>query len=245
MLESCTVVVVMPAWNEEGGIATFIEEIKNSFPSDADVKFVVVDDASTDQTASRAARDTEINVTVASNASNLGHGPSTLEALRLGLGTEADYIVSTDGDGQFFGPELAGLVETAAESGADVVEGIRIRPREPFYRKLTSLITRALVAIRARSWPTDANTPTRAYRRDPLEQILAEVPPETAIPNLYISVISRRLGLNIGEVPVVVRDRLGGGPAGTSWGGSGRGVPSRRFVSFCGKAIRDWMRPRK
>lgn len=244
MVDLGRVAVVMPAWNEESGIATFIEEINSSFPSNTAVSFIVVDDASSDQTATTAVKNSLIEVTVLSNERNLGHGPSTSRALQAGLGTGADFIISTDGDGQFFGPQLAALVEVAANSGVDVVEGVRVRPNEPLFRTLTSFITRSLVALRVHSWPTDANTPARAYRRDSLKRILAAIPEETSVPNLHISVVSRRLGFEIREVPVVVRDRLGGDAESNSWGGRSQRLPSSRFLRFCGRAMTEWVSPR-
>lgn len=235
------VAVVMPAWNEEGGIASFLKEINSSFPSKTTVIFIVVDDASSDQTASAAVTNSLIEVRVLSNERNLGHGPSMSRALQAGLETGADLIISTDGDGQFFGPELAHLVEVAANSGVDVVEGVRVRPNEPLFRTLTSFITRTLVALRAHSWPTDANTPTRAYRRDSLERVLAAIPEGTSVPNLHISVVSRKLGFEISEVPVVVREPLGGGAEDSSWGGRSRRLPSSHFLRFCGRAITEWL----
>lgn len=243
MVDLGRVAVVMPAWNEESGIAAFIEEINGSFPPETVVMFIVVDDASSDQTASAVVKNPLIKTTVLSNERNLGHGPSMSRALQAGLESGADFVISTDGDGQFFGPELADLVEVAANSGVDVVEGVRIRTREPLFRRLTSLITRTLVALRTHSWPNDANTPTRAYRRDSLEQILTAIPGNTSIPNLHISVVSRKLGFEISEVPVVVRERLGGDPQGTSWGGWNRRLPSGRFLRFCGQAILEWISP--
>ena len=101
----------MPAYNEESGIAEFISEL-NVHLKEWQPIFFVVDDCSKDQTANVAQSLVKqgVEIRVVSNEVNLGHGPSTVKALRLGLSIRPDFIVAIDGDGQFIGADVAKVI---------------------------------------------------------------------------------------------------------------------------------------
>lgn len=238
-----SVAVVMPAWNEAEGIAAFLDEITGALQG-FDLSFVVVDDRSTDATGetARAAATTAVPVTVIENEVNLGHGPSTVRALRAGAASGTDIVIAVDGDGQFSGRDMRLVIDTLIESGAEVVEGLRQERGNPLYRRVASLGTRALVAAKARAWPTDANTPLRAYRGPVLASLLTAVPEDSLTPNLVISAVTRRWDLRVAEVPVAVRDRLGASPVGTTWGARAATLPTKRFLRFCWNGVIGWGR---
>ena len=237
-----TVAVVMPAWNEAEGIAGFLRELNDDL-SRFDPTFIVVDDCSADDTADvvRAVAASGVQVEVHTNDRNLGHGPSTLRALRLGLDMNPDAIVALDGDGQFVGSDVASVVEKLLTSQADVVEGVRRERNDPLYRRGVSAATRGLVWARTRQHPADANTPLRAYGPIVLSQLLAVLPPLASTPNLLISAICRRSGLRIMEIPVRSIPRRGSDQQGSTWKNRSKSLPSRRFVDFCTNATREWV----
>lgn len=233
----------MPAWNEEEGIASFLEEIDQALGSYRRI-FIVVNDSSTDNTAIKAA-ETPIakgQVHVHTNAHNMGHGPSTVRALKYGLDSGSDLIVAIDGDGQFLGSDISKLIDISLNSNADIVEGVRNNRNDPFYRKTTSFATRFLVWTRIREWPSDANTPLRVYQHTALQRIVGQVPENAVTPNLIISALSRKWDLNVQEVTVESIPRRGQSEIGTTWGNRRKALPSKRFISFCYKATTEWMR---
>jgi glycosyltransferase involved in cell wall biosynthesis len=233
----------MPAWNEAEGIGEFLMELQVALADVAPV-FVVVDDASSDDTAQAAAAvaETGIPVTVLTNALNMGHGPSTMRALRAGLDSGCDVVVAIDGDGQFTGADVRRVVDTLLEGPAQVVEGVRTQRGEAAYRRVTSTATRGLVWTRSRALPADANTPLRAYRPAALERLIERVPSTAMTPNLIISALCRRWALPLVEVPVASRPRRGASAQGTTWGARRASLPSRRFVTFCLRATGEWVR---
>lgn len=235
-------VIVMPAWNEAGGIADFLNELSTQIPL-PDLEFIVVDDCSSDGTAEvvRAVATEGLNVRVVRNTVNSGHGPSTLTALRHGLDSGADTIVAVDGDGQFRGVDVAAVIGALSSSQADIVEGVRFGREEPIYRRGVSAVTRALVWSRCRVWPADANTPLRAYRPSALSWLLPRVPESAATPNLIISALTRRSKFTVVELQVDSLPRRGGDPSGSTWGRSLHHLPSKRFITFCVKATRQWV----
>lgn len=236
------VAVVMPAWNEAEGIAGFLTELAVELAR-WDVTFVVVDDCSSDGTAAAAksVQSSGIRVDVQTNERNLGHGPSTIRALRLGLALSPDAIVALDGDGQFVGSDVAVVVEKLLTSQADVVEGVRRERNDPIYRRTVSAATRGLVWARSHRLPADANTPLRAYGPQVLERLLAVIPAEAATPNLLISAVCRRSGLRVMELPVRSIPRRGTDQQGSTWKNRRKSLPSRRFIDFCVGATREWM----
>lgn len=236
-----TIAVVMPAWNEEEGIAEFLTELNESLAR-WEPTFIVIDDKSTDGTASviQELQASGLPVSVSTNDVNQGHGPSTIRALRAGLKTQATAIVALDGDGQFIGHDVDSVVSTLFSTGADVVEGVRRSRNDPLYRQAVSAVTRSLVWSRTRRWPADANTPLRAYKRKILEDLLDRIPDSASTPNLLISALCRQTAVNIIEVPVKSIPRRGSDQQGSTWKAKSKSLPSRRFVKFCEQAIREW-----
>lgn len=235
------VVITMPAYNESDGISEFLTEIASALEL-SDFRIVVIDDCSKDNTI-------DVLVNLGSNrlagklvfkASpvNRGHGPTTMFALREALGMQTNLVVAVDGDGQFLGADIKKLIEIQQSSDSDVCEGVRRGRKEPWFRRITTMAVRLLVAVKARSRPPrDANTPLRVYRSEVLVELLRDIPDDCLVPNLMISVKCRRSRLKITEVPVKSLPRRGGDLRGGTMFGTQRLLPTRRFVRFVSKAI--------
>lgn len=230
----------MPAYNEADGIAEFIREIANRF-SDCDHRVIVVDDSSSDGTSQIVSElGTKGRVTAVRSEVNCGHGPTTMKAMRLGLEQATDFIVTVDGDGQFFGADIRRVFDIAVASGCDIVEGVRTGRGDPIFRRITSAATRGLVRVRSGSWPRDANTPLRVYRAGALGRMLSVLSETSMTPNLEVSALTRRWGLDFLEIPVKARDRRGSTAAGTTWGQRKKSLPTKRFLRFCVDSILQW-----
>jgi dolichol-phosphate mannosyltransferase len=237
------VVVAMPVYNEARGIGEFVEEIATAMTA-IETVFVVADDCSTDDTLQVLAGLSESHRVVAlPGTRNMGHGPTTLRALRNALTHQPDVIVAVDGDGQFRGPDIRRLVEVLGTENLDIVEGVRVQRNDPLFRRTTSWATRTLVQLRTGERPDDANTPLRVYRPAVLEVLLDSVPADAITPNLIVSALTRVSKLRVGEERVTSIPRRGGDPAGTSWRARRRSVPSKRFIRFCLEAGRQWVGP--
>ena len=238
-----TISVVMPAWNEAEGIADFIQEISRAL-AEWPHRFIVVDDCSSDGTAEvvRKLGDQGIDSSVVINSRNQGHGPSTITALRLGLDAGTRSVIAVDGDGQFRGSDIGRVFQALLEQDADVVEGIRRDRNDPMFRQVVSALTRIMVWTRVRRWPADANTPLRAYTAPALARLIASVPEDAVTPNLLISAMCRAGGLTVIELPVASISRRGANDVGNTWGTRRKAIPSKRFLTFCGKAAIEWVR---
>ena len=236
-------VICMPVYNEAEGIFEFLTEIKEEL-SFMDFSFVIVDDNSQDKSAEQIASFKRLNcksvdVHYLFNEKNLGHGPSVIRGLTSASGLNSRYVISLDGDGQFLGKEIAHSVKVFIDGGFDVLEAQRTNRREPIFRKLVTLATRMIVFIKTFRLPKDANTPFRIYKSEVLPIILQSLPKESLIPNLRISILCRKKNLKIQNFKVTSLPRRGISKIGTMWKSGKLHIPSRRFLTFCSRALRE------
>jgi glycosyltransferase involved in cell wall biosynthesis len=241
------IIFVIPAYNESNLIKDFITELNNSF-RDVTPKFIVINDASTDNTAEAIQEiKKEISVHLITNTHNLGHGQSLLKGLNLAVTQEPEVIISVDGDGHFRSIDIRHAFDAFINSfeKIDILEGVRQYRVEPSYRKYVSMITKLLVWIRCKKFPSDANTPLRIFKTESISKILLAVPKNTVIPNLHISSLSRIFNMKITEFPISWVNRKGVLKSGTSWGPERTFFPPKRFVVFCLDAFTEWVKPKR
>jgi glycosyltransferase involved in cell wall biosynthesis len=120
MLDGKSVAVVVPALNEEGlvgptvaGIPPFVDRI------------IVVDDASTDPTAVRAA-EADPRVEVISHDQNQGVGAAIISGYKRAIEVEADVTAVMAADGQMDPDDLETLVRAIATGECDYAKANRL-----------------------------------------------------------------------------------------------------------------------
>jgi dolichol-phosphate mannosyltransferase len=246
MSENPTVVVAMPAFNEGLSIEGFLSDIFEAF-SDVDTHVVVVDDCSSDRTAEvvLALAANGAPITLCQNLENLGHGPSTVRALRRAALLGPEFVIAADGDGNIQGRTLRALLAAAQNEATEIViEGTRAGRNDPWFRKLVTTATRVLVLIHSGSPPRDANTPFRVYPSRVLSRLLRDIPENHLTPNLLIASILRKEGFPLLEMKVPVHKRAGTAEHGSTWKQRTKFLPSARFLKFCWTAAGQWIAPR-
>ena len=153
MYRELRIAVAVPAHNEERLIRRTLERVPG-FVDD----IVVVDDASTDGTATEircaAIRDPRIHAL--SHDRNRGVGASIVTAFGTSIALGADIVVVMDGDGQMHPDDLAAMLEPIAAGEFDVAKGLRfdgIRPRGsmPFARWTGNIVLSAATRL-ASGW---------------------------------------------------------------------------------------------
>jgi glycosyltransferase involved in cell wall biosynthesis len=238
------IVFVMPIFNEVEGINEFISEIHDATRNSFSTNYLCIDDHSTDDSAKVLEQlSRKLDLKYFTNEINMGHGPSTLIALRKSLTYDCDFIVALDGDGQISGRDLLLITQFAVNNTQlDIIEGVRKSRKDPVYRKIVSGFTRIIVKQRSRVKPIDANTPFRVYKPEVLKRILLDVPDKSSIPNLHISAISRILKLNVAEIEITSLPRRGSTTIGTMWRSKSVRLPSKRFIQFCISSALEWHR---
>ena len=157
--------IVVPAYDEESGIAGVVERL-GALELGRPLELVVVDDGSRDGTAGvlAALEREQPALRVVHHPRNRGYGA----ALKTGFArARHDLIVITDGDGTYPETAIAELV-AAIEDGADMAVGARTGANVyvPLVRRPAKACLRALAAFLAGAPIPDLNSGLRAFRRD-------------------------------------------------------------------------------
>ena len=120
MYRGLTIGVVIPAFNEEHAIAAAIRGV----PGFVD-HIIVVDDASRDETARRAAATTAGRLEILRHGANRGVGAANVSGYRRALLLGLDATAVMAGDGQMDPGDLPRLLDPLAEGRADYAKGNR------------------------------------------------------------------------------------------------------------------------
>ena len=137
-----SIIIFVPAYNEEKTIFNLIKEIP-SFPN-MNQKIIVVDDGSTDTTLVTAKKAGAI---VISNKKNLGLGYSFKIALVEALKESADIVVILDGDGQYNPKHINKLISPLLREEADLVQGNRFLIGERYEASSIRILGNKFISI--------------------------------------------------------------------------------------------------
>jgi len=238
--------ICLPEYNEGEVLFEFVDKLNKEF---GNAIMVIVDDHSPEQFQYdvKAKYGNLENFILIFNSQNLGHGQSTLIGLNKAIETENEIIIAVDGDGQFKTEEIKKLYQSlVADDSIEVIEGTRTNRDEEWFRKVISFSTRIMIYIKCGKFPKDANTPLRIYRRETLKSLLSEIPPDSLIPNLHISSVTRIKKFNFKEVSVQSLPRGGGlkneNMKSITWSQKIKNLPSRRLLKFCVRAVVEWIK---
>jgi glycosyltransferase involved in cell wall biosynthesis len=168
---------------------------------------VVVDDASTDETAAAAAAR---GATVLRLPFNVGIGGAVQTGFRFALEEGYDTAVRLDGDGQHDASELGKLLAPLERREADLVVGSRFVDeggayRPPFARRLGIRLFARLVSVLGGQRVTDTTSGFIALDRVGIELFAAEYPHD--YPEVEATLVALRSGLRLAQVQVAMRER--------------------------------------
>lgn len=198
------VIAVVPAWNEAGAIGQVVDGIHAADPK---LDVVVIDDASTDDTAAVA----EIRgATVLRLPFNVGIGGAVQTGLRYALAHGYDVAVRLDGDGQHDPRELPKLLGPIERAEADLVIGSRFVDRKgsyrpPFARRVGIRVFARLVSLLGGQRVTDTTSGFVALDRIGIELFAEEYPHD--YPEVEATLVALRSGLRLAQVQVEMRER--------------------------------------
>ncbi len=198
-----TIAVVIPAFNEQEGVAATINEIRKVLEDTSyAVEIIVVDDGSTDETANEAE---SCGARVISHSHNRGYGASLKSGI---LASDSDFVLITDADGTYPAQAVLRLIEQAQDT--DMVVGARSLNSAgipTFRRPAKWFLTRLAEYLAGRRIP-DLNSGLRVFRRSELIGFLPILPEGfsfTTTITLGMLCNNRR----VTYVPIEYRKRLG------------------------------------
>jgi glycosyltransferase involved in cell wall biosynthesis len=201
--------VVIPAYNEENGIAEIAARVLSVAPALAQVgvdrlELLVVDDGSRDRTA-EVARDIA-GVTLIRHPKNRGYGA----ALKTGFSKASGELIGfLDADGTY-PPEYFPALCRAALNGADLVIGSRMAGEEskmPLTRRLGNFFFASLLTLLSRQKVTDSASGMRVLKREILEQLYPLPDGLNLTPVMSTRAVHEHIKIN--EIPIPYSERVG------------------------------------
>jgi glycosyltransferase involved in cell wall biosynthesis len=204
-----TLSVVIPAYNEEDGIADIAQRVLNVAPALAEVgvarlELLVVDDGSADQTAAIANQIP--GVRLIRHEVNKGYGA----ALKTGFNhAEGNLIGFLDADGTY-PPEYFPQLCTAALQGADLVIGSRMAGAEsemPITRRIGNFFFANLLSLVGRQRISDSASGMRVFHNTLLERLYPLPDGLNLTPVMSTRAVHE--GVNMVEIPIPYSERVG------------------------------------
>jgi glycosyltransferase involved in cell wall biosynthesis len=197
-------VAVVPAFNEAEAVGTVVDEIRAFDPA---IDVVVVDDASTDDTAAVARAHGAIVLRL---PFNVGIGGAVQTGFLYALEEGYETAVRLDGDGQHDAAELGKLLAPLERGEADLVIGSRFVEdggsyRPPFARRLGIRLFARLVSLLGGQRVTDTTSGFLALDRVGIELFADEYPHD--YPEVEATLVALRSGLRLGQAQVDMRER--------------------------------------
>ncbi|MDE0483557.1 MAG: glycosyltransferase family 2 protein [Candidatus Poribacteria bacterium] len=191
--------VIIPVLNEEGAIANVINDIPKSLVQE----IIVVDNGCTDRTAEIALKHGAKIVTEPQR----GYGSACLAG--IAAIQAADIVVFLDGDYSDDPTEMPSLVQPIQDGLAEFVIGTRIPsekgallPQAQFGNKLATFLMRIFFGVRY----TDLG-PFRAIRYEQLQAL--DMQDKNFGWTIEMQLKAAKMGMNVREVPVSYRKRIG------------------------------------
>lgn len=190
--------VVIPALNEEAGIADVVSQLREAAPWR---EILVVDDGSTDATAARAAA---AGAHVIRHPYTKGNGASVKTGIRTAGG---DYVLIVDGDGQHAPADACALTDRLGEF--DLVIGARSAATQATAaRRRGNAVLNWLASYLTDRPIPDLTSGFRAARRECLREFLHLLPNGFSTPTTT-TLAFLKAGYNVTFVAIDARPRQG------------------------------------
>ena len=190
-------IACFPAYNEEGIIGNLI---KKTLPLVDSV--VVCDDGSTDLTSKEAK---DAGAFVIRHSSNKGKGAALKSLFDFARHSNADIIVTIDGDGQFLPEEIPKLTKDIEDGKSDIVIGYRFETEKdmPSYRKFGNKVLDELSKQAANLNLRDTQSGFRAYSKHAIKKIYFKNDGFAADSEILIDASEKNLSISEHNVTVL------------------------------------------
>ena len=201
--------VVIPAYNEEDGIASIVRRVLDTRPalaaSGVCLELIVVNDGSKDRTPDIVAQYPEVRLV--QHRTNYGYGAALKTGFAQAQGTWLGFL---DADGTYPPENFPALLDAAHERQADLVIGSRMAGSDsqmPFSRRVGNLFFATLVSLIGNRHISDSASGMRIIRRDALSCLYPLPDGLNFTPVMSTRAIHE--GLKMVEVPIPYAERVG------------------------------------
>lgn len=206
-LNTDTILIIIPAYNEQGNIRKVIEELQTVAIKKV---ILVINDGSQDQTALEAK---STGVRVVSLPFNLGIGGAVQTGFKFALNEGFSIAVQVDGDGQHIARYIEQLLVPIEQKQADMVIGSRFLPphvgyRSSFVRRIGINFFAWLISFLTGCKVTDPTSGFRAFNVKMIQLFARSYPHDFPEPEAIM--VARRFKARVLEVPVEMRKRQEG-----------------------------------
>lgn len=191
--------VILPAKNESGGLRKTLPSLRALYP---DAEIIVVNDGSTDDTASVAEA---LGARVVSHPYAKGNGAAIKSGARAATG---EILVFMDADGQHKPEDVARLL-TRFEQGYDMVVGARgLASQAGAHRAAANSLYNVLASWMVEQRVADLTSGFRAVKASLFRQFLYMLPNGFSYPTT-ITMCFFRAGYSVAYEPIVAPERIG------------------------------------
>ncbi len=227
------VAIVIAAFNEEGVIGSVVSALP-AMVCGLDTATIVVSDGAKDGTVPEAR---DAGALVCDVPVNRGQGAALRLGYRLARAGGAQYIVTTDADGQYNPAEMERILDQVVSGKADFTTGSRTMGSEETkdpVRKLGVRVFALAISLLTGQRITDTTFGLRAMRAEVTGVVRLEQPQYQAS-ELLIGVLAH--GFRVTEVPATIHKR--------TVGKSKKGNNAFYAMRFAGVVVGTWWRERR
>ena len=200
------ILVIVPAYNEEGSAGKVVEEVHADLPQ---AEVLVVNDGSTDLTSEIAQAKGAV---VLDLPFNLGIGGAMQAGYKFAYEKGYDIAIQVDADGQHDPKEIQKLLHALEVERVDVAIGSRFIGGSGYkgsiMRRIGIAIFSGVISTIARQRITDPTSGFRASNRKAIQLFALDYPQDYPEPEVVI--LLHQCHLKMGEVPVGMSERYSG-----------------------------------
>ncbi len=192
-------IVVIPCFNEEATIGSVVLRAKRHVD-----KVLVVDDGSTDDTASVAR---EAGAIVISHKNNRGKSAGIKTGFKYALNNGFEFVITIDGDGQHNPDQIPVVLNDVKNNGNDITIGTRFgeSTQMPIWRKFGKRILDYATSFGNGGFVTDSQCGFRGFNRKAIQKITPRLNGNAFSVESEQLINAYDTGLNVGNTQIVCR----------------------------------------
>ncbi len=210
----------MPAYNEADCIEKVVENwtdfLKNKFPDDQ-TTLIVINDGSIDATGALLDKMSLTNprLTVI-NQPNGGHGNAVVNGYKKAVALNSQHVFQTDSDDQFVTDDFDKLWKHCHDSR--FILGYREIRHDASVRLFITRVLRGTISTVYGTYILDSNIPFRLIEGNFLKKLMQALPdPPPFAPNIFLSVMAKKAGEKLYDIPITHKDRETGTVSIVKW----------------------------